>query len=62
MLAVGVAVAGFLGQAVVYWIGAPPIDWFIESSAERTLATLAVFSAALFPLLLSEALRERARG
>jgi hypothetical protein len=62
VLTVGVVVAGFLGQAVVWWIGRPPIDWFIEASAGRTLASLAVFSAAMLPLLLSEAFREPAPG
>jgi hypothetical protein len=55
-------VAGFLGQITIYWIGRPPIDWFIETSADRTLATLAVFSASLLPLLLSEALRRPSPG
>jgi len=62
VLAASIVVAGFFGQALVYWIGRPPIDWFIETSAERTLATLAVFSASLLPLLLSEALREPPSG
>jgi hypothetical protein len=62
VLTVGVVVAGFLGQAAVWWIGRPPIDWFIETSAGRTLASLAVFSAAMLPLLLSEAFREPSRG
>jgi hypothetical protein len=57
VLVAGIVVAGFLGQITIYWIGRPPIDWFIETSADRTLATLAVFSASLLPLLLSEALR-----
>jgi hypothetical protein len=58
LLAAGVVVAGFVGQTVIYWIGRPPIDWFIETSADRTLGTLAVFSASLLPLLLAEAFRE----
>ena len=62
LLTVSVLVAGFLGQAAVWWIGRPPIDWFIETSAERTLASLAVFSASLLPLLLSEAFREPSPG
>jgi hypothetical protein len=62
LLTIGVLAAGFLGQAAVWWIGRPPIDWFIETSAERTLASLAVFSASLLPLLLSEAFREPSPG
>jgi hypothetical protein len=57
-LAAGIVVAGFVGQTLIYWIGRPPIDWFIETSADRTLATLAVFSASLLPLLLAEAFRD----
>jgi hypothetical protein len=61
-LTAGVVVAGFVGQAAVWWIGRPPIDWFIETSAQRTLASLAVFSAAMVPLLLSEAFHEPSPG
>jgi hypothetical protein len=62
LLTAGVVVAGFFGQAAIWWIGRPPIDWFIETSANRTLASLAVFSAAMLPLLLSEAFREPSPG
>ncbi len=37
-------------------VEAGPLHWYIETSAERVFSTLVVASAALLPLLLSEAL------
>jgi hypothetical protein len=62
LLTAGIVAVGALGQVAVWWIGRPPIDWFIEASAQRTLSSLAVFSAAMLPLLLSEAFREPSQG
>jgi hypothetical protein len=52
-----VLVLGFAGLATIYWIGQPPVEFYLETSAERTAASLALFSGSLLPLLLAEALR-----
>jgi hypothetical protein len=57
--ALGTLVLGFLGFATVYWASTYPLDWYIDTSAERVVSSLAVFAAALFPLLVSEAVEER---
>jgi len=54
--AVGTRVLGVLGFATVFWASAYPLQWYIDTSADRILPLLAVFGAALFPLLVSEAL------
>jgi 4-amino-4-deoxy-L-arabinose transferase-like glycosyltransferase len=46
----------FAGYLVIYWIGLPEIRFYLDSSAERLSANLAVFCAALLPLLGAEAL------
>jgi hypothetical protein len=51
-----VLVATFAALLAVYWISPLPIDWYIETSAARAVASTAVFAAALLPLLLGEAL------
>lgn len=57
--AVGTLVLGVLGFASVYWASTYPLDWYIDTSADRILPSLVVFAAALFPLLVSEALENR---
>jgi hypothetical protein len=56
--ALGTVVLGFLGFATVYWASSYPLDWYIDTSAERVVSSLAVFAAALFPLLVSEAFEQ----
>jgi hypothetical protein len=50
----------FLGNAAIYWISTFEIHWYISTSAERTVSSMVVFSAAVFPLLLEQALGDRA--
>jgi hypothetical protein len=54
--AAGTLVLDVLGFATVYWASTYPLGWYIETTAERIVASLALFGAALFPLLVSEAL------
>jgi hypothetical protein len=54
--AVGTLVLGVLGFATVYWASTYPLQWYIDTSADRILPSLVVFGAAVFPLLVSEAL------
>lgn len=49
----------FVAYLTIYWIGLPEIRFYLDSSAERVSASLAVFSAALAPLLTAEAYRLR---
>jgi len=51
----------FLGLATVYWIGSPPVDWYVDTSAKRVLLSLGAFAGALLPLLTAEALSSRQR-
>lgn len=53
----GTVGVGFAGNLAVYWVSREPIDWYISTTADRTSATLAVFCAAIVPLLAAEALR-----
>jgi hypothetical protein len=46
----------FLGLAFLYWIGSIPIDFWINTSAERVAVSLVVVPGVLLPLLLGEAL------
>ena len=55
----GTVAVGFAGNLVVYWVSRDPIDWYISTTADRTSATLAVFCAAVIPLLAAEALASR---
>jgi hypothetical protein len=56
LAAIGVAV---VGNIIVYWVSTFPIHWYIRTSADRTSSTVAVFCAALTPLLAAEAFRAR---
>lgn len=57
--AVGTLVLGVLAFATVYWASTYPLRWYIDTTADRILPSLVVFGAALFPLLVSEALEPR---
>jgi hypothetical protein len=54
-LSAGTVLIAFAGYLVIYWIGLPEIHFYLDSSGERVSAPLAVFCAALFPLLATEA-------
>jgi hypothetical protein len=56
LYALGTIVLGVLGFATVYWASTYDLDWYIDTTAERVLPSLAVLAGALFPLLVSEAL------
>lgn len=51
----GTLIVVFLAYLTIYWIGSPEISFYLDSSAERVSASLALFSAALVPLLAAEA-------
>lgn len=53
----GTVAAAFLGYLAIFWVSLPEIRFYLDASAERVMASLAVFSAALFPLLAAEASR-----
>ena len=48
----------FLGLAFLYWIGSIPIDFWLNTSAERVAVSLVIVPGVLLPLLLSEALAD----
>ncbi len=52
-------VLGLAGLVIVYWIGRPPVEWYIETSADRAVTSVVVFGACLLPLLLAAALDRR---
>jgi len=45
------------GLLLVYWIGFPPVDWYVATSAARGVASAVVLAAVFLPLLLAEASR-----
>jgi len=55
----GTVVLAYLGYLAIYWIGRPEIHFYLDSSAARIVTPLGVLAAALFPLLLAQALEER---
>jgi hypothetical protein len=57
VLVLGTIVLFFFGLVAIYWISPLPVHWYISTSAARVTTSAAVFCAALFPLLLHEALR-----
>ena len=59
VLAAGWLGLGFVGLAVVYWIGTLPVDWWVDTSVERILLSTGTTAGALLPLLLTEALAPR---
>jgi hypothetical protein len=60
ILALAPVIAVPAGLLVVYWIGFPPVDWYVATSAERGAASAVVLSAVFLPLLLAEASRREA--
>ena len=44
-----------LGLLVVYWIGFPPVEFYVATSAERGVASGVVLAAVFLPLLRAEA-------
>jgi hypothetical protein len=59
-LALAPVVAIPLGLLGIYWIGYPPVDWYVVTTADRVVATAAVLAVVFIPLLLTEALRREA--
>ena len=57
--ALGAALFALVGNIAIYWVSTFPIHWYIRTTADRTSSTVAVFCAALTPLLAAEALRAR---
>jgi hypothetical protein len=55
VLALVSAVAAPAALLVIYWIGYPPVDWYVATTAERGVSSTAVLAAVFLPLLLSEA-------
>jgi hypothetical protein len=55
VLAVLAPAAVIAGLLVAYWIGFPPLDWYIKTSADRVIASGVVMSVVFLPLLLAEA-------
>jgi hypothetical protein len=51
----GTLVVVSLAYVTVFWISLPEIHFYLDASAERLAAHLAVFAAALVPLLAAEA-------
>jgi hypothetical protein len=54
LASVGAVIAGLLA---IYWIGYRPIGWYVNTSADRVLASAVVMSVVFLPLLLGEAAR-----
>ena len=48
----------FAGLVTVYWISSLPLNWYLGTSAYRTVATLVIGGAALTPLLAADAWSE----
>jgi hypothetical protein len=57
VLALVPVVAVPLGLLVAYWIGYPPVDWYVATSAARGVASGVVVAAVFLPVLLAEASR-----
>jgi hypothetical protein len=56
VFSLGTVVLAFFAYAVIYWIGLPDIQFYLDSSAGRLMADVGLTAAVLFPLLLSETL------
>jgi hypothetical protein len=50
-------VIAFVGLATVYWIASVDVKWYVDTSAERVVTSIALFAGALTPLLAAEAAR-----
>ena len=57
VLALAPVVAIPLGLLLVWWIGYPPVDFYVATTADRVPATAVVLAAVFLPLLLAEASR-----
>ena len=57
VLALAPVVAVPAGLLVIYWIGYPPVDWYVATTADRVVASAVVLATVFLPLLLAEALR-----
>jgi hypothetical protein len=55
VLALAPVVAVPVGLLVIYWIGYPPVDWYVATTADRVVASAVVPATVLLPLLLAEA-------
>ena len=55
-LAAGWILIAFAGLASVYWISPLPVEFYVDTSAQRVLISIVVASVALTPLLLAAAL------
>jgi hypothetical protein len=55
VLALAPIVAVPAGLLVIYWIGYPPVDWYVATTADRVVASAVVLAAVFLPLLLAEA-------
>ena len=60
ILALVPVVAVPLGLLVIYWIGYPPVGWYVATTADRVVASAVVLAAVFLPLLLAEASRRDA--
>lgn len=54
VLALAPVVAVPLGLLLIYWIGYPPVDWYVATTADRVVASAVVLAAVFLPLLLAE--------
>jgi hypothetical protein len=45
----------FAGLVLVYWISSLPLQWYLDTTTERIVATLVIGGAALTPLLAADA-------
>ncbi|MHB8643321.1 MAG: hypothetical protein ACYDA3_10600 [Gaiellaceae bacterium] len=57
LLALAPVVAIPAGLLLVYWIGYPPVGWYVTTTADRVVASAVVFAMVIVPLLLAEASR-----
>ena len=55
VLALAPLVAVPAGLLVIYWIGYPPVDWYVATTADRVVASAVVLATVFLPLLLAEA-------
>jgi hypothetical protein len=56
VLVLATTALAFLGYATIYWISSVELHFYVDNNVERVVAPTVVFLAALFPLLLEEAL------
>jgi hypothetical protein len=54
LLALAPVVAVPLGLLVIYWIGYPPVGWYVATTADRVVASAVVLAVVFLPLLLAE--------